>query len=219
MSLLDRLGDTPAPPRIEDPRARFYLDNYRTIETWAALQREAGALLAEGLLDLTDVFATDAERLGERLDVVPNDRGTRVILRRPQWIPGVGVGLEWAPGVFDRQANVSLYAGLQHEPAEVPEGHQRRLAEVAAATRSTLGSPWTSGKGAWLLWRWIRPDDEPLDELALYALVRREVWRCWEATAPVLDALGEAPAAPIPPESPRQLKPHIQDPGSSSQAL
>lgn len=203
MSLLDRLGDSPPLPRIEDPRARFYLDNYRTIETWAALQREAAALLVEGLLDLAPVFEADAERLGQRLEVLLNDNATRVILRRPEWGTGVGIGLEWTRAVFDRQAEVSLYAGLQHDASEIAEENRRRLVELAAVTQTRLGSAWKSGTGAWLLWRWIRPQGESLDEQALFAHARREVWRCWEAIAPALDGFADGHLSSIPPESPR----------------
>jgi hypothetical protein len=189
MNIADLLTDSPPLPRIEDPRARFYLDNYRTIETWAALRREVAALLVEGLLDLASVFAADQERLGESIDVLPNDKGTRVILRRPHWITGVGVGLEWTQGVFDRQADVSVYAGLQHDAGEVSENNEERLVKLARVAQPVLGSAWTSGRGVWLLWRWIRPGGEALDEQELYARARREVWRCWEATAPAIDAL------------------------------
>lgn len=201
MSLLDRLGDTAPLPRIEDPRARFYLDNYRTIRTWAALEREAVALLVGGLLDLAPVFEADGERLGQRLQVAADERASRVILRRPEWAVGVGIGLEWTRAIFDRRDDVWLYAGLQHDAGEISEELRRHLIELAGAAQPALGSAWTSGTGAWILWRWIRPDGEPLDEQALFSQARREVWRCWEATAPTLDGL--LLAEDIPPESPQ----------------
>lgn len=192
MSILDNLGEAPL-PKIDDPRARFYLDNYRTIQTWAALQSEVVTLLLNGLLDLGPVFEADAEQLGLRIEVLASETATRLMLRRPEWIAGVGIGLEWTRAVFDRKANVWLYAGLQHDAGELSEGNQDRLAKLAASTQPALGSGWTSGRGAWLLWRWIRPDGEPLDEEALFALSRREVWRCWEAVAPALDGFTGAP--------------------------
>ena len=146
MSILDNLGEAPL-PKIEDPRARFYLDNYRTIETWAALKREAATLLAEGLLDLGPIFEADSQHLGERIDVLADDGATQLMLRRPEWMTGVGIGLEWTRAVLDRQADVSLYAGLQHDATEISEDDQGRLAELAAAARPTLGTAWTSGRG------------------------------------------------------------------------
>ncbi len=189
MNIAELLEEDPILPRIEDERARFYLDNYATIELWASLRNEVAALLGEGLLDLGSVFTADAERLSETVELITNDRQTQVLMRRPDWIGGVGIGVEWAQSLINKQGQVWLFCGLRQERDQVSEENQDRLVEIGRAAQTRLGAPWTKEK-TWPVWRWLRPSGDAIDERDLYSLARRQVWRCWEETAAEIALLG-----------------------------
>jgi hypothetical protein len=194
MSISERISDEFPIARIEDARARFYLDNFATIEKWASLRREAATLLVDGLIELAGVFASDAEAADETIGVATNERGTILQLRRPSWIQGVTVGLEWSQSLIGASGQVSLYAGMRQERGLVSEANQRHLLGIGGAACSNLGNVWVCEK-VWPVWRWIRPSGERLDDLELYASARRETWRCWDAVAAKIDDLKPSAAS------------------------
>src|SRR4051794_7638810 len=74
---------------VDEPRVRFYLDNQRLIETWAAIRSEASEALWDRVLGLTDVLAEDAEMLGETDATVRFDAEAghpRVEVARQRWV-------------------------------------------------------------------------------------------------------------------------------------
>src|SRR5439155_20991406 len=62
------------------------------------------------------------------------------------------------------------------------------LAELAVFAQRALGAGWTREK-TWLLWRWIRPTGEVIDEQDLYRQGRCAIWRLWEATTAGISVL------------------------------
>lgn len=157
-------------------RARFYFDNYKRIEEWAALRREAAAALHEQLVALTEQLQADTagrENLLCRTADIDEGGYPRVILERPQWRHAgeasapYGIALEWERTLIDRLGQVRLYVGVRgstahprHDEVSAP------VREAAAAWKRALPGTWNGNSAGWPCFTWIRPGDK-IDEVDL----------------------------------------------------
>lgn len=157
-------------------RARFYFDNYKRIEEWAALRREAAAALHEQLVALSEQMQADTAGRDDVLCRTADiDEGgyPRVILERPQWRRAgetsapYGIALEWERTLIDRLGQVRLYVGVRGST-----GHARHeevsaaVREAAAAWKRALPGTWNGNSAGWPCFTWIRPGDS-IDEADL----------------------------------------------------
>ena len=157
-------------------RARFYFDNYKRIEEWAALRREAAAALHEQLVALTEQLqahmASREDLLCRTADI---DEGgyPRVILERPQWRQAgetsapYGIALEWERTLIDRLGQVRLYVGVRGSTTH-PRHEQvsASVREAAAGWKRKLPGAWNGNSAGWPCFTWIRPGDK-IDEADL----------------------------------------------------
>jgi hypothetical protein len=183
-------------PTIDDSRVRFYLENQRMIETWAAIRDEASRELWDCLLGLVDVLAEDAELLGEKdISVAVRDADSgypRIEVVRRAWEPPDGLApvcffIERQGNLINRTGKPELYAGLRMRDATLLSDAQRgKLWDAAAQLRASMGKPWTGSRSKYVLWRWIRPHADALDETVLCREARTALWQAWAAAADIV---------------------------------
>lgn len=190
--------------RIKDDRVRFYLDNFKMIETWAQVRAEANQELHDVFLDMGEALTVEATDRGYsdvvvRVDEQTNPRKPRILITRRAWHGTNGeapaaTAIEWHQPPIDKGGELYLYVGVR-------VGDRRRrdlrvakhLNSLAPALRRKLGSAWQKEDENFPIWRWIQPQGDTLDEIFLVNEARRAAWACWEATAHHIDdALGEA---------------------------
>jgi hypothetical protein len=188
----------PVRHRIKEERIRFYLDNFKVIETWAQLRVEANEALHELFLDMVDTLAEDAiERdspdVDVRLDDFTNSRKPRIVLTRRSWQDANGhvpaaIAIEWHRPPIDKTGELYFYVGVRVGDRGSRDLHvAKHLSGLAPALRSRLGSPWERESESFPVWRWITPQGDGLDETALVNEARSAAWTCWEACAQHID--------------------------------
>jgi hypothetical protein len=187
---------------VENPRVRFYLDNYKIIETWAQLRTEAIDTLQELLTDLVDVLAADAVQHNEPDLIVRADdsdtRRPRITMLRRGWqdsanqVPAAVV-IEWYNPIINKDGDLHLYVGIRVQ-RQAPRGARiaNQLSRLAPELRSQLGKPWQREAESFPLWRWIEPDGDRLDEIDLLEQARTAAWQCWALAAPHLETVNHA---------------------------
>lgn len=183
---------------VEDARVRFYLDNYRAIETWAHLRSEANDVLHELLLDLVGVLAEDAQDIDPDI-IVESDTGqrrrSRIAITRRSWHdPGgpapAAVVIEWHRPPLDNAGELYLYVGIRvRDRRRRDRALADQLSALAPTLKRQLGRPWEPESEAFPVWRWITPDGDGLDELALLDQARSAAWQCWHVAAKEIDRL------------------------------
>lgn len=157
-------------------RARFYFDNYKRIEEWAALRREAAVALHEQLVALTEQLLADTAGRDDVLCRTADiDEGgyPRVILERPQWRQGgetsapYGIALEWERTLIDRLGQVRLNVGVRGSTAHARyEEVSVSVREAAASWKRILPGTWSGNSAGWPCFMWVRPGDK-IDEADL----------------------------------------------------
>lgn len=184
---------------VEDSRVRFYLENQRMIETWVAIRDQASRDVWDCVLGLVDILTEDAELLGETDAVVAvrdADSGwPRIEVVRRSWEPAHGRApmcfiIERQGNLINRTGTLELYAGLRMRDIEHLSDDQRdTLWDAAAQLRASMGKPWTGSRSKYVLWRWIRPDTEALDETVVCREARTALWQAWAAAAELVDSI------------------------------
>lgn len=159
-----------------DARARFYFDNYKRIEEWAALRREAASALHEQLVTLSEQLQADTAGRDDllcRTADIEEGGYPRVILERPQWqregeaSAPYGIALEWERNLIDRLGQIKLYVGVRGS-----SGHPRQeevsaaIGEAASGWKRVLPGAWNGNSAVWPCFSWIRPGDR-IDEAEL----------------------------------------------------
>ncbi len=191
--------------RIRDDRVRFYLDNFKMIETWAQVRKDANEELHEIFLDMTEELTVEATDRGftdaiVRVDDHTDPKKPRILITKRAWCsvddetPAAAMAIEWYQPPIDKNGELNLYVGVR-------VGDRRRrglrvakhLSGLAPALRRTLGNAWNKEHESFPIWRWIQPEGDAIDEVSLVNEARQAAWACWEATAHHIDeALGEA---------------------------
>jgi len=189
----------PSLGRVEDPRVRFYLDNHKIIETWASLRADAVAALQDLILDLVPVLGADAVHHDEPdLFVRADDsdaRRPRIVMSRRHWQDTSGqvpaaVVIEWNNPIIDKDGEVHFYVGVRvWRQGRRGVRVASRLSELAPGLCSQLGKPWAREAESFPVWRWIEPDGDRLDEIALLDQARAAAWQCWAVAAPHIESL------------------------------
>ncbi|WP_250030182.1 hypothetical protein [Paractinoplanes maris] len=186
--------------RIHDDRVRFYLDNYKAIETWARIRSDANKELHELSLSMVDTIAQDVLARGDtgidvRADDLTNPRKPRVVLARRTWRPSDGEGeapaaivIEWHNPPIDKRGEFTMYVGVRVGDRDRRDKRVAKyLSERAPRLREALGHPWLAESESFPVWRWVLQEGDALDELAILETARESAWRCWDTCAAVID--------------------------------
>ena len=177
---------------------RFYLDNYKMIETWAQIHGEANQELHDLFLDMADTLSQDAVDQGHtdivvRADEHTNPRKPRILITRRAWHSSNGdapaaTAIEWYRPPIGKDGELYLYVGVRvGDRGRRDQRTAKHLSTLAPTLRRELGPPWEKEHGSFPVWRWIAPQGEALDEAYLVAEARRAAWECWDTCARPID--------------------------------
>lgn len=192
--------------RISNERVRFYLDNYKMIETWAQIRAEANQELNDLFLSMVDSLSLDAVGRGYddivvRADEQTNPRKPRILITRRAWHNAHGdapaaTAIEWDRPPIGKDGDLIFYVGIRvGDRSQRDKRTVKHLSALAPTLRNQLGAPWEKEHGSFPVWRWIAPAGESLGEAGLADEAQRAAWKCWQVCAPHIDeALGLAGA-------------------------
>ena len=184
---------------FDDERVQFFLRHRTEIREWARIEHEVIAatrqLLASTQADIEARIASlDPSVTSERHD---GGKYERFLVRRPVWLSGVGVMLEWESSVDPFGSSLPKYGIAFFNWDAGMEPVCARMVDIAKATPVLTGGGFkVPGGRPWPAVRWVsKSKDWWQDPEAWAGAVVDAVAGVWDVAAAVIDrTLDVAPA-------------------------